>query len=44
MNIKSKIIKAMTLLLQGKPNKIYANVSYLQPRGQLVGKKTLNSN
>lgn len=41
MNIKSKIIKAMTLLLQGKPNKIYANVSYLQPRGQLVGKKII---
>lgn len=41
MNIKSKLMKAVAFIVQGKPQQIKANISYLQPNNQLAGKKVI---
>lgn len=41
MNLKSKILKLVKYLLNGKPQNIFANISYIQANNLLAGKKII---
>ena len=41
MSLKSKLKSIVSFLLHGEPKKTFADISYLQPNRQLVGKKVI---
>lgn len=41
MPLKTKLISIASYILHGTPKKVVANISYLQPNNQLVGKKII---
>lgn len=41
MSLKTKILKVVSILLNGKPQIIHANISYIQANNRLFGKKII---